>query len=772
VRIDEGGADIVRIALVGTRGVPAHYGGFETCVEEVGQRLAARGHDVVVYCRRQDDVPQVSEYMGMQLVWRGALHRKCLETLSNTALATAHLMRHRPDVAIVFNAANAPFLPLLRARGIPVITHVDGLEWKRSKWRGAGRRYYRMAESMAVRWSDALIADAPGIANYYRSEFDADTVQIAYGAPLITEPSSELIEDLDLHPGKYHLIVARFEPENHVDLLVEGYSRSKAELPLVVVGGAPYADEYTQRVHALADGRVRFLGSVWDQKVLDELYANALTYLHGHSVGGTNPSLLRAMGAATSVIAYDVEFNRDVLGSPGIFVTTPEDVSRAVEAAEQEPGVTAIRGIEAQHVARRFDWDDVADSYAALCSELVSAAARKTVAKRPSGRRRVEVAPTPARPRRVLVAHPSTERYGADRQMLESVAALRDAGYEVSVCVPQSGPLLEDLVDIPVDVAPFPVLRKALLRPAGLVRLLAATPRDLSRIRAQIKTAEPDLVYVNTLTIPLWILAARLVRRPVLVHVHEAEQEIPPPLRMALAAPLLLAHRVITNSEAARRTLVDAVPRLADRTDVVANGVPDHGPVAGPLVERHRARLVLVGRLAPRKGSDVALEATAILRGEGRDVQLQLCGDTFAGYEWYEQQLRERAAEPDLADGAVRFDGFVSDPHGALAGADVVLVPSRAEPFGNAAVEAMLAQRPVVVSDVQGLTEIVTDGHTGLLVPPDDPDALADAIRRVLDDPVLARRLAASGRIEARVRFGCERYRRDVCQAVDEVARS
>src|SRR4051812_12316798 len=228
----------MRIALLGTRGVPARYGGFETAVEEVGRRLADRGHRVVVYCRtgRQDST-RPATHLGMELVPLPAARKRAVETLSHSALSVAHLLAHRTDAAVVFNAANAPLLPVLRAARIPVATHVDGLEWKRAKWGRGGQRYYRLAEALAVRWSDALIADARGIADYYRAEFDADTELISYGAPLVPAASDRLGQ-LDLTPRGYHLVVARFEPENHVDLIVDGYRRSRAQLPLVVVGGS------------------------------------------------------------------------------------------------------------------------------------------------------------------------------------------------------------------------------------------------------------------------------------------------------------------------------------------------------------------------------------------------------------------------------------------------------------------------------------------------------------------------------------------------------
>lgn len=380
----------MRIALVGTRGVPARYGGFETCVEEVGRRLVKAGHEVIVYCRAADGGEQPpSEFEGMRLVYLPALHRKSLETLSHTALSTLHLLFRAVDVAIVFNAANAPFLPVLRASGIPVVTHVDGLEWKRAKWRGIGRRYYRIAESLAVRWSDALIADAQGIADYYTQEFGAQSHLIAYGAPIRDDDRTDKLADAGVQPRGYHLVVARFEPENHVDVIVDGYRRSNAALPLVVVGSAPYADEYTARVHGLADDRVKFLGGVWDQEQLDQLYANAATYLHGHSVGGTNPSLLRAIGAGAATIAFDVNFNREVLDDSGRYFTTAEDVARELEFAEVSPDLTRTRGRRAQQVAYRYDWEDVARRYEAMCLLLASAGQRRRrgAAGRPSGRR-------------------------------------------------------------------------------------------------------------------------------------------------------------------------------------------------------------------------------------------------------------------------------------------------------------------------------------------------------------------------------------------------
>ena len=363
--------------MVGTRGVPARYGGFETAVEEVGRRLADRGHDVVVYCRTPADADgrPPAEHLGMRLVHLPAVRSKAAETLSHTAASVAHVARHGADVVLLFNAANACFLPVLRARRLPTAVHVDGLEWRRGKWGRAGRRWYLASERVAVRLADALISDAEGIAAYYRDTFDAASVVIPYGAPLLEPGDGARLAGLDLEPGGYSLVVARFEPENHVAELVEGYARSASTRPLVVVGGAPYADEYTRRVSGAAGGdpRVRLLGGIWDQEQLDQLYEHAYLYLHGHSVGGTNPSLLRAMGAGTSTLAHDNPFCREVLGGTGRYFADAADVAARVDEADAEPEVVAADGAAARRrAAEAYVWDDVADGYERLCEGLAA----------------------------------------------------------------------------------------------------------------------------------------------------------------------------------------------------------------------------------------------------------------------------------------------------------------------------------------------------------------------------------------------------------------
>lgn len=360
---------------MGTRGVPAQYGGFETAVEEIGRRLVERGYDVTVYCRNPGQTQ--TEYLGMHLVNAPAIKHRMAETLSHTTVSTAHaIARAHPDVVLLLNAGNAPLLQPLKAAGIPTAIHLDGLESKREKWRGAGARYYRWAEKAAVRWGTEVIADAQAIADHVQRQYGRTCVVIPYGAEVI-DPGADRLGELNLQSKEYHLIVARFEPENHVLDAVHAYRVSSETRPLVVVGSAPYAQWYIDSVRAAAKGddRIRFTGGLYDQALLDQLYANALTYIHGHSVGGTNPSLLRAMGAGAPVLAYDVEFNREVTAGEAFFWANADELTAILDGIHEGLFTARLEELSASsraRIAEAYRWDDVTDQYEALIQRLAA----------------------------------------------------------------------------------------------------------------------------------------------------------------------------------------------------------------------------------------------------------------------------------------------------------------------------------------------------------------------------------------------------------------
>lgn len=374
--------------------------------------------------------------------------------------------------------------------------------------------------------------------------------------------------------------------------------------------------------------------------------------------------------------------------------------------------------------------------------------------------------------RTVLVAHMSGDVYGSDLQLLESVSALVDRGWQVVVALAKGGPLVQMLRDRGAEVCEvgFPVLSHAHASFAGILRLATASPSALIRIRRLIRAVRPQVVYVNTVTLPWWLLAARISSTPVLCHVHEAEDVGSRAILFALNLPLLLANQIISNSQASIEATCRLVPGLRSRTRLIYNGVPSPDEtLAMPDFSARPCRILVVGRLSPRKAQEVALEAVAILRSEGKEVDLEICGTPFKGYEWYEDLLRQRAEQEDL-DGHVTLSGYVSPIWRALARAQIVVAPSSREPFGNAVVEAQLGMRPVVASGAMGHKETVQDGVTGLLVEPGDARAMAEAVGRLMADTDLAKALSLQGRSQAMARFSTARYKADVVDTVECLA--
>lgn len=376
---------------------------------------------------------------------------------------------------------------------------------------------------------------------------------------------------------------------------------------------------------------------------------------------------------------------------------------------------------------------------------------------------------------KVLVANPSADVYGSDLQLLDSITGMVEQGMQVLVAMPQRGRLSEMIESRGASIAlvDAPVVRRAMLSPRNLVGLTLGSPAAIARLVRFIKAQRPDVLYVNTMTLPWWLAAAKLAGIPSLCHVHEAENQDKKVVLTALTAPLMLCDVVITNSKAATAALTSTVGWLAGRIRLVYNGVP--GPPAGslsPPPADETFHVVAVCRLSPRKAPSVALEAVALLRRDGRDVRLAICGTPFAGYEWYEAQLRERSAQDDLA-GAVSFLGYVSPVWPVLERSHALVAPSLREPFGNAVVEAQLALRPVIASAALGHLETVQDGVTGLLVPPGDVAALSAAIARLMDDRDLADRLAQTGHAHAKAHFNVARYADEITALVSRtVARN
>jgi glycosyltransferase involved in cell wall biosynthesis len=355
----------LRLALLGSRGIPARYGGYETLMEELGPRLVERGHQVTVYCRSHVVPRALAEHRGCRLVVLPTVRRKHLDTPVHTLISALHAGERPFDAALVVNSANAVFVPLLRAASIPVALHVDGIERRRAKWGVAGRAVYALSERLAVKVADELITDAEVIARHYVERYGAASTTITYGVAPERDPGDDVLRRLGLTSGRYFLYVSRFEPENNPHRVVEAYRDVPGATPLVMVGDAPYARPFIDGFRRGADPRVVFPGALYGRDYR-QLQHHALAYVHATEVGGTHPALVEAMGYGNCVVVNDTPENREVAGDAGLYfdAARPSTLTPILGQLLEEPALVAEHGRRAaDRAAERYSWDTIASQY-------------------------------------------------------------------------------------------------------------------------------------------------------------------------------------------------------------------------------------------------------------------------------------------------------------------------------------------------------------------------------------------------------------------------
>ncbi|HBG46006.1 MAG TPA: glycosyl transferase [Deltaproteobacteria bacterium] len=367
----------MKIAMIGTRGVPANYGGFETCVEELGQRLVRMGHEVTVYCRKGYYKEQPPVYLGMSLVYLPNLKYKSLDTLSHTSLSMLHALVRPFDVLMVFNAANSPTLILPRLMRRKTAINTDGLEWKRGKWGNAAKRYYKFSEWLSTKFADRVVADSRGIQEYYRKTYGAESCFIAYGAYPGESREPDRIRQFGIERGGYFLQVTRFEPENNPLLTIQAYKRLRTDKKLVIVGASRYPGDYARKILSEAEGNSNIIlpGAIYEKELLDEIWCNCFAYVHGNEVGGTNPALLQAMANGCFTLAIDVSFSRDVLGDCGLYFSKDaKSLADKMSWALYNDKSGALQGygeMARERIKMSYSWDKVATDYEGLFRGLL-----------------------------------------------------------------------------------------------------------------------------------------------------------------------------------------------------------------------------------------------------------------------------------------------------------------------------------------------------------------------------------------------------------------
>lgn len=364
----------MRIAIIGSRGYPYVYSGYETFVRELSERLVRQGVGVTVYCHRGLFRKRPPEVNGIRLVYVPTIEKKILSQFIHSLQSILHACFCAYDVILVVNSANGPFGMLTRIFGKPAAINVDGLEWLRPKWQGLGTRYFHWASRRATRWYDRVITDSAAMQDIYRQEFACDSTMIAYGANISPVADPGLLDKWRLRPRQYYLIVGRLIPDNNADLIVREFLASASARKLVIVGDVPYKDRYASAVRGRADPRVIFTGYVTDGNELSALYQHCFAYCHGHEFGGTNPALLQALAEGCAVCALDTVFNREMLldGRYGLFfgkeAGSLQKWIAALEAHEELPA--GLRRIARERISENYSWEKITAQYRRLFASM------------------------------------------------------------------------------------------------------------------------------------------------------------------------------------------------------------------------------------------------------------------------------------------------------------------------------------------------------------------------------------------------------------------
>jgi len=363
----------MKIAIIGIRGIPANYGGFETFAEEISTRLVQKGHKVTVYGRSNNIKYDGEFYRGVRIVILPTIQHKYFDTVVHTFWCVLHLLFRKYDVILICNSINSLFSFIPRLTGKKVALNVDGLEWKRKKWNKLGKILYRISEYFATFLSDEIVTDSKIIRQYYLKKFNRDSTYIPYGGPTRRVSTQEILKKYNLESRKYVLYVSRLEPENNAHLVIKAFEKVKTDLKLVIVGDAPYNSKYIAELKKTKDPRIIFTGYVFGQGY-KELQSNAYFYIQATEVGGTHPALLEGMGYGNCVLANDVPEHREVLGEAGLMFTTqePDDLTNKIQFLLDNPEVVEkYRNLAVKRIEQEYTWGKITNDYERLFMRML-----------------------------------------------------------------------------------------------------------------------------------------------------------------------------------------------------------------------------------------------------------------------------------------------------------------------------------------------------------------------------------------------------------------
>jgi glycosyltransferase involved in cell wall biosynthesis len=357
----------LKIAIIGSRGYPYVYSGYETLIKELSERLVKRDCEVTVYCHRNLFKEKPSHVNGIKLVYVPTIETKSLSQLIHSFLSMSHAVVSDVDVIFAVNVANGPFGLISKIFRKPTVINVDGLEWLRPKWKGLGARYFKIAARLSTILFDQIINDSQQMRKVYLKTFKKESVVIAYGATIKKSEDPSLIQHWLINPKEYYLVVGRMIPDNNADIIVKGFLSSNSTKKMVVVGDVFYKDKYADELKAIKDDRLIFTGYVHAPEVLAALYHHCYVYVHGHEFGGTNPTMIKAMAYGCAILALNTVFNKEMLNndSYGIyFEKNQAAVRQQIDYADQNhKQIEKLSQNSHLGITDKYNWDCITNQY-------------------------------------------------------------------------------------------------------------------------------------------------------------------------------------------------------------------------------------------------------------------------------------------------------------------------------------------------------------------------------------------------------------------------
>ena len=757
------------VFIVGAKGIPAKYGGFETFVDELVTRKISSDIQYYVACMNS----------GKDNSYNGA---KCFNvSVPNVGPAKAVLYDLKAikrvtkiakeqdiqdGVLYILACRIGPFMKHavkdLRKRGFKIYVNPDGHEWMRAKWNCLIKKYWKWSEKLMVKNADLLICDSKNIEKYIKKEYanySPKTTFIPYGADTtrskLKDDSKELLdwyEKFGIRKKEYYLVLGRFVPENNYETIIREFMKSKTDKDLVLVTNVEKNKFYKKLLRETGfdrDKRIKFVGTVYDKELVKKIRENSFAYIHGHSVGGTNPSLLEALASTDVNILFDCGFNREVAEDGAwYFGLKNGDLAKVIGEVEAASAADArkVCALARMRIEDEYEWGKVVGEY------------EQTLVKRR---------------RKIMFLHTGAELYGADRILLSIVENINHELFLPVVVLPCDGKLADKLREknIQVEVISYPIVRRKYFNLVGILKYIMEYKTAVAELCALAREEDIDVIHNNTIAVLEGLSVGRKENIPVISHVHETITHPRIIAKMLYRIALKKANRVVVVSKKTRDYILDLTNGYNKKKLVVVhNGIsiPTSQGGGSPklgLFDKynipHGSRVVaMVGRVNAFKGqSDFVKIVSKVLALDSRsNIYAVIVGDAFEGQEWRVDALRKEIEDSGFQD-RILYLGFFEDMNSVYSEIDCLVFPSiDYDSFPTVVLEAMVNKKPVVGYRNGGVEEMIINGWNGYLAKIGNIDAVAEKVRMIVEDDALGKSLGENGREFVIQNFSIEQF--------------